>query len=109
MLETSVWSNHLSSMTRSSPEPGRRTIATGCARHGHARFHLRDRSEPARPGAKSATYSTTGFSCEHGNPDPSAGSARPGKPPGSAKSRTGDGVSVVVGARESRARGEGRQ
>jgi hypothetical protein len=49
------------------------------------------------------------LSIEQGNLDPSAGSAKPGKLPSPATSRTRDGASVVVGARESRAHGEGRQ
>jgi len=46
---------------------------------------------------------------EHGNPDTSAWSAKPGKPPGPARSRTGGRAFVVVRARESRVHGEGRQ
>ena len=46
---------------------------------------------------------------EHGNPDTSAWSAKPGKPPGPAMSRTGGRAFVVVRARESRAHGEGGQ
>jgi hypothetical protein len=49
------------------------------------------------------------FIFEQGNPDPSAEHAMFGKLPSPAMSRTGDGASVVVGARESRAHGEGRQ
>jgi hypothetical protein len=49
------------------------------------------------------------FSVEHGNPDSSAWSAKPGKPPGPVMSRTGGIASVVVRARESRVHGEGRQ
>jgi hypothetical protein len=39
----------------------------------------------------------------------SAEQAKPGKPPSPATSHVGGGASVVVGARESRAHGEGRQ
>jgi hypothetical protein len=39
----------------------------------------------------------------------SAEHAKPGKPPSPAMSHAGAGASVVVGARESRAHGEGRQ
>ena len=46
---------------------------------------------------------------EHGNPDASAWQAKPGKPPGPAMSRAGGRAFVVVGARESRVHGEGRQ
>jgi hypothetical protein len=49
------------------------------------------------------------FPVEHGNPDSSAWSAKPGKPPGPVMSRTGGIASVVVRARESRVHGEGRQ
>ena len=49
------------------------------------------------------------FPVERGNPDSSARSAKPGKPPGPVMSRTGDIASVVVRARESRVHGEGRQ
>jgi hypothetical protein len=46
---------------------------------------------------------------QQGNLDSSAGTAMPGKLPSPATSRTRGGASVVVGARESRAHGEGRQ
>ena len=60
-------------------------------------------------GAESTTYRTKGSFFEHGNLDPSAGAASSGTPPSPVTSRTGDGVLVVVGARESRAHGEGGQ
>ena len=44
-----------------------------------------------------------------GTPTRAPGLAKPGKLPSPATSRAGGGASVVVGARESRARGEGRQ
>ncbi len=49
------------------------------------------------------------FGFQHGNLDTSAGPTEPGKPPGPVTSRAGGGAFVVVGARESRVHGEGRQ
>ena len=46
---------------------------------------------------------------EHGNLELSAGPETAGKPPSPAMSQTRGGAFVVVGARESRAHGEGRQ
>jgi hypothetical protein len=63
----------------------------------------------ALPGAKPATYRTTGTSCEHGNLDRSAEPAKLCKLPRPAMSPTRGRAFVVVGARESRAHGEGRQ
>jgi len=50
-----------------------------------------------------------GLLAQQGNLDSSAGTAKPGRLPSPVVSRTRDGASVVVGARESRAHGEGRQ
>jgi len=91
------------------PEPGRSFSATGRARHGYAAATSRIGARSVLPGVQLSTYRTTGFSYEHGNFDPSAGPAKPGKPPSPVMSRTEDGASVVVRARESRAHGEGRQ
>ena len=63
----------------------------------------------ARPGAKPTTYRFVGFSFEHGNLNWSAGDANLGKLPSPAMSPMRGGVSIVVGARESRVHGEGRQ
>lgn len=63
----------------------------------------------ALPGAKPATYRTTGISFEHGNLDRSAELAKLCKLPRPATSPTRGRAFVVVGARESRAHGEGRQ
>ena len=63
----------------------------------------------ALPGAKPATYRTPGTSCEHGNLDRSAEPATLCKLPRPATSPTRGRAFVVVGARESRAHGEGRQ
>src|SRR6187402_560805 len=50
-----------------------------------------------------------GSSFERENSDRGAGPAKSGKPPGQVKPRSEGGASVVVGARESRAQGKGRQ
>jgi RNA-directed DNA polymerase len=50
-----------------------------------------------------------GSSFERENSDQGAGPAKPGKPPGQVKPRSGGGASVVVRARESRVHGDGRQ
>jgi hypothetical protein len=94
---------------RMQPEPGRYFSKPGCARFGYAAATSRIGDRSALPGVQSSTYRTKGFSCEHGNLDPSAGHAKPGKPTSPATSRTRGGASVVVGARESRAHGEGWQ
>ncbi len=78
-------------------------------RHGHTDATSRFGERSALPGAQPSTYSTEGSSWEHGNLDPSAGPAKPGRPTGPATSRTRGGASVVVRARENRAHGEGRQ
>ena len=109
-IEPSVWRTRPSLSTEMLPEPGHRSRVTGCAHVCEpAASWSRIGLQSAQPGEKPATYSTKGPTFEHGNPDPSARSAKPGKPPSSAMSRTGGGVSVVVGARESRVHGEGRQ
>ncbi len=82
---------------------------TGCARYGYAAATPRFGARSVLPGVQPSTYRTTGFSFEHGNPNPSAGHAKSGKPTGLVTSRMGGGASVVVRARESRAHGEGRQ
>jgi len=61
------------------------------------------------PGIKLTTYGTQGSPREHGNLQSSAGTKTSGKPPSPVRSRRGDRVLVVVGARESRAQGEGGQ
>ena len=108
VMEASVWSK-----TRIMRERSQRSVAifsrTECTRYGYAAATSRFGVRSALPGVQPSTYRTTGSSCEHGNPDPSAGPAKSGKPTGPATSRTGGGASVVVGARESRAHGEGRQ
>jgi hypothetical protein len=91
------------------PALGRYFSVTGCTRDGYAAAISRFGARSVLPGVQLSTYRTKGFSCEHGNPDPSAGHAKPGKPTGLAMSRTGGGASVVVRARESRVHGEGRQ
>jgi hypothetical protein len=60
-------------------------------------------------GYKLSTYHITGLSGEHGNLEPSAGSETAGQPPSPVASRSGGGAFVVVGVRESRIQGEGRQ
>ena len=107
-FESSVRSKN-SSMARMQPEPGRTLSPTGCTWYRYAAATPRFGVRSVLPGVQPSTYRTTGFSFEHGNPDPSAGSAKSGKPTGLAMSRTGGGASVVVGARESRAHGEGGQ
>lgn len=90
-------------------ELGRDLPATGCARHGYAIVWSRNDRSPGLPGAKPSTYRTTGTSREHRNLVADAGHAKPGKPTSPATSSTGGRASVVVGARESRVQGEGRQ
>jgi hypothetical protein len=67
------------------------------------------RGRSVLPGIKLTIYRTKDSPREHGNLQSSAGVANFGKPPSPARSRRGDGVFVVVGARESRVQGEGRQ
>jgi hypothetical protein len=108
VMEASVRSKN-SHLARMQPALGRSFSMTGYARHGHAAATPRFGARSVLPGVQPSTYRTTGSSFEHGNPDPSAGPAKSGKPTGPAMSRTGGGASVVVRARESRAHGEGRQ
>lgn len=109
MLEASVWIASSSAMTRTQSEPGCLNLVTGCTPLGCVVLLSRSEEQPELPGVESATYRTRGPSFEHENPDSSAGNANLGKLPGPATSRAGGGVFVVVGARESRAHGEGRQ
>ena len=107
-MDFSVWSKS-SQLRVCNPSPVAVYSMTGCARFGHAAARSRFGVRSELPGIQPSTYSTMGFSCEHGNLNPSAGHAKPGTPTGLATSRMGGGASVVVGARESRAHGEGRQ
>jgi hypothetical protein len=73
------------------------------------RTRVPNRVRSELPGVKLATYSTGGSPREHGNQQSSAGEETTGKPPSPAMSRRWGRVLVVVGARESRAHGEGGQ
>jgi hypothetical protein len=108
MMESSVWSKS-SRLARMQPALGRYFSMTGCARYGYAAATSRFGVRSVLPGVQSSTYRTKGLSFEHGNPNPSAGPAKSGKPTGPATSRMGGGASVVVRARESRVHGEGKQ
>jgi hypothetical protein len=91
-------------------EPGRISVATGCtATWCAAAVRSRIDARSVLPGVEPTTYRTEGYSSEHENLDPSAEQAKPGKPTGLATSRARGGASVVVGARESRVHGEGKQ
>ena len=107
-MESSVRSKS-SRHASTQPELGRYFSVTGCADYRYAAALSRMGARSVLPGVQPSTYRTTGFSYEHGNFDPSAGPAKLGKPPSPVMSRTEDGASVVVRARESRAHGEGRQ
>jgi hypothetical protein len=108
VMKPSVWSK-----TRITRARSQRSVAifstSECTRYGYAVAISRFGRRSALPGAQPSSYRTKGSSCEHGNLDPSAGNANSGKPTGPATSRTRDGASVVVRARENRAHGEGRQ
>ena len=67
------------------------------------------RPEPELPGIKLSTYRIKGSLREHGNLLSSADAETVSKPPSPAMSRLRGGAFVVVGARESRVHGEGRQ
>ena len=82
---------------------------TGYIRLGCAASGSRGGMQSVQPGVELATYSTTGFFFEHGNPDLSAGMTIPGKLPSPAMSQAGGIVPVVVRARESRVHGKGGQ
>jgi len=90
-------------------ELGRISVTTGCTPMGCAAVEPRIEARSVLPGVELTTYHTKGYSSEHENLDPSAEHAKQGKPPGLATSRTRGGASVVVGARESRVHGEGKQ
>lgn len=95
--------------TSLQPELGGVDATAGCARNGRAAPLSRRGEQSALTGVEPATYSTKGPSFEHGNLEPSGAGANREQRPSHAWSRPRDGVSVVVGARESRAHGEGRQ
>ena len=85
-----------------------------CDRSGAAdttprRGHIPSRPGPELPGIKLSTYRIKGSPREHGNLLSSADVETVGKPPSPAMSRLRGGAFVVVGARENRAQGEGRQ
>jgi hypothetical protein len=110
VLEASVWIGNSSRSMSMLPEPGQLLLGDWVypswvcrASCSEARHDLRSQGYSRPPTAPRVP------SFEHGNSDTSAGQAKPGKPPGPARSRAGDGASVVVRARESRVHGEGRQ
>ena len=82
---------------------------TGYIHIGCAASLSRNGEQSEQPGVELTTYSTEGFFFEHGNPDLSAGRAKPGKLPSPAMSQAGGIVPVVVRARESRVHGKGGQ
>ena len=73
------------------------------------RGHSPSRPRPELPGIKLSTYRIKGSPHEHGNLLSSADPETAGKPPSPATSRLRGGAFVVVGTRESRVHGEGRQ
>lgn len=85
------------------------TTRLGIPALGMLRSRSRNGMQSVRPGVEPTTYRIEGSSAEHENPDPSATPAKRGKPPSPAMSRTGGRAFVVVGGRESRPQGEGRQ
>jgi hypothetical protein len=92
------------------PEPGLIVHRlTGCARNEHVAAKTRNGVPSAQPGIKLTTYRIMGSFNEQENSDSDARPAKPGKPPSPAMFRAEDGALVVVGARESRAHGEGEQ
>ena len=109
MLDPSVWKVDSSCRMSMQSELGRLDHRLGVPTCGYVPALPRIGEAPALPGAESTTYRTKSSSFEHGNLDPSAEDANLGKLPSPAMSRTGGRVPVVVGARESRARGEGGQ
>lgn len=109
MLDPSVWKVGSSPRTSMQPEFGRLDHRLDAPTCGCVPASSRIGEAPALPGAESTTYRIKSSSFEHGNPDPSVEEANLGKLPSPAMSRTGGRASVVVGARESRAQGEGRQ
>lgn len=98
-----------SSKTSMRPELGGDDTAAGCVRNGRAAASSRMGGQSASPGVEPATYRTTGPTFEHGNLEPSVVPSKHDERPSHALSRSRGGASVVVGARESRAQGEGRQ
>jgi hypothetical protein len=94
---------------RVQPEPGRSMCGDWVRRDWRAGVLIRLEQRSALPGEESAVYRTTGFFCEHGNLDRGVEPAKLGKPPSPAMSSTRGRASVVVGAQESCAHGEGRQ
>ena len=110
VLEASVWIGNSSATTSMLPEPGQLLLCdwvhplwVRCTPCSEAGYGLRSQGYSRPPTAPRVPR------LEHGNSDTSAGQTEPGKPPGPVMSRTGDGAFVVVGARESRVHGEGRQ
>ena len=101
--------NLASSLTRMLAEPG----WFFCADWVHP-LRMRCAHAPNRRAARTAR-GTADLLTHHGSiletrePGTERRVARFGKPPSPAMSRSGDGVSVVVRARESRVHGEGRQ
>ena len=110
VLDTSVWTRYSSTWTSMLPEPGWFSTTDwvrpswACRRpSSEADGDQRNQGHSRPPTAPRV------LSFEHENPDTSAGPAKAGKLPSPATSRAGGGAFVVVGARESRAQGEGRQ
>ena len=82
---------------------------SGVASRTSRRHHTPSRWRPGLPGTKLSTYRIKGSPREHGNLMSSAGPETASKPPSPARSRLRGGAFVVVGVREIRAQGEGRQ
>lgn len=82
---------------------------SGTAPRASCRHPIPSRWRSELPGTKLSTYRIKGSLREHGNLRTSAGPETAGKPPSPARSRLRDRAFVVVGARENRVQGEGRQ
>jgi hypothetical protein len=105
-IEPSVWNENPTSWSGSLREPGCMYTTSGCVRIGHAPSATRFWKGSEQPGAESSTYRIKGSSFEHVNLNPSAGSAKPGKPPSPVMSWMRGGTPGVVRARENRAHGD---
>ena len=110
VLEASVWIGNSSATASMLPELGQLL----CSDWVHPSRVCRAPGSETGYGLRSQGYSRPPTAprvphFKHGNLDTSAGPTEPGKPPGPVTSRAGGGAFVVVGARESRVHGEGRQ
>lgn len=109
MPKPSVWNSIPPFRRGMQSESGRGMMAAGCTRYGYADALSRNGEGQHCQGNMPTTYRIMGSFWEQGNLTRALGPRNPASCQVQRRLGVRDGVSVVVGARESRAHGEGRQ